>query len=258
MVGAALVAVLGVVLVLLYVRGADTRAKDRYAMTPVLVATQTIGVGESFGDAVKSGKLDLQDVVSSDKVADAVTSLSAISNDEVAEAAIYPGEQVLSDRFGQDSSTAPATMANPTLQIPDGDVAISVSLTDPGRVASFVEPGSSVAVFVTGSSATGTGVTVKNSVSRVLLSKVLVLGVGSTGTEASSSTAPGAAPTAPAQSLPDTLLTLAVTQKQAEKILLATAGGSSGYTLSLGLLNDKSKISMGNVVGASQLFDGQG
>lgn len=250
-VAAALVAVLGVVLVLLYVRGSDNRAKAQYDFTRVLVATQTIAQGETFGDAVKAGKLDLEDVVSSDKIAGAITSVTAIDSNEVAESAIYPGEQVLGARFGTLSTSNTAT---PTLQIPDGDVAITVSLTDPGRVAGFVEPGSSVALFVTSSSTTSGGsVNVKGSVSRVLLPKVLVLGVGSTAPTTSTSST--STTTAPAQTLPNTLLTLAVNQKEAEQILLATAGSSgTSYTLSMGLLNSTSKIAMGNIVGPTNLF----
>lgn len=255
-VAAALVAVLGVVLVLLYVRGSDNRAKAQYAMTRVLVATRTVSAGETFGDAVKAGKLQMEDVVSSDKIGSAVTSLTTISDDEVAQAAIYPGEQILSARFGAASTT---TTAAPSLEIPTGDVAITVSLTDPERVAGFVEPGSSVALFVTTVSTTsgGSGATnAANSQARVLLPKVLVLGVGSTAPETpAAADASSDATTAPAETLPNTLLTLAVNQKEAEKVLLATnTGTGTSYTLSMGLLNSESKISMSNIVGSQNLF----
>lgn len=254
-VAAALVAVLGVVLVLLYVRGSDNRAKAQYEFTQVLVATQSIAQGETFGDAVSAGKLNLENVVASDKIAGAITSLTAIQNNEVAQASIYPGEQVLGSRFG--SATSAASVATPNLAIPDGDVAISLSLTDPGRVASFVQPGSNVVIFAT----TPQGPTGSNGgpnasgFSRVLVPKVLVVAVGSTSSIAAPSPSAGASSSSSSSAaLPPTLMTVAVTQQQAEQIELAQADSTPAYTLAFGLLNDKSKITPGAKVDFTNIF----
>jgi pilus assembly protein CpaB len=249
-VAAALIAVLGVVLVLVYVKGSDKRAQDQYATVPVLKATAAIAQGETYSDASASGKLKVVDVVSTDKVNGAESDMNGIQGSEVAEAPIYPGEQILPQSWSA-PTVAKETTVNPGLAIPNGDVAISVSLTDPGRVAGFVEPGSSVAIF-----ATGTQMTANNQANggavRVLLPKVLVLAVGSTAP--SDVQADSGATQAPAETLPNTLLTLAVSQQEAEKILLASGSTGTSYTLSLGLLNDKSKISMGSVVDSTNLF----
>ena len=57
---------------------------------------------------------------------------------------LFAGEQVVADKFGTNAAEA----ASP-LGIPEGKMAISVNLTDPDRVAGFVNPGSEVAIFVT-------------------------------------------------------------------------------------------------------------
>ena len=55
------------------------------------------------------------------------------------------GEQIVADKFGANVAEA----ASP-LGIPANKMAISINLTDPDRVAGFVNPGSEVAIFVTG------------------------------------------------------------------------------------------------------------
>jgi pilus assembly protein CpaB len=238
-VAAALVAVLGAVLVLLYVRGSDSRAQDKYAMAKVLVATAQIPAGESFGQASDQGKIDLQDVVSTDVLAQAATQASQIDRDEVAQAAIYPGEQILPQKWGT-VSTLP-DQATTTLAIPDGDVAISLSLTDPGRVAGFVSKGSHVAIFAT-----------TPQYSKVLLPDVLVLGIGSTAL--TNGNAPAAASGGTGQvGLPSTLLTVAVSQAQAQKILLAQST-TPVNTLAFGLLTDTSRIQQGQGTTPGNLF----
>ena len=235
---AAIVAVLGAVLVLLYARSANNRAQQKYSMTQVLVATGTIPAGESFGQASDAGKIDLRSVVSSDVLGGALTSGSQIDRAEVAQTSIYAGEQIVPQKWGS-AATLPDS-ATTTLAIPDGDVAVSLSLTDPGRVAGFVTQGSHVALFAT-----------TPTYSRVLLPDVLVLGVGSTaltnGSTAASTSSSGSA------ALPSTLLTVAVPQSQAQKILLAQST-TPVNSLAFGLLTDKSKVQAGQVTNPGNLF----
>lgn len=246
-VAAALVAALGVVLVLLYVRGADSRAQANFATQQVLTATQQIAQGESFDDAVKAGKIDTRPVVTNDVVAGALgqDGVSALSG-KSALGAIYPGQQILAAEFG-DKTLAAATSSLP---IPAKHVAISVTLTDPARVAGYVEPGSEVAVFLNGSDAGGSPFT------RLLLPKVTVLGVGST--PAAGSTAAAGTTTAnsgdagaPAETLPNTLITLAVTQPQAQKILFAQQNGA----LAFALLGNGSAVKAGRPTDLANLFE---
>jgi pilus assembly protein CpaB len=71
------------------------------------------------------------------------------------------------------------------------------------------------------------------SATRVLLAKVTVIAVGPT-----TITPPANAAQANPESQPRAMLTLALTQAQAEKIIFAQGNG----TLYLGLLNDKSQV----------------
>lgn len=238
---AALVAVLGTVLVVLYVHGSNDRAKSHYDLESVLVATSTIQAGESFGDATDQGQVDLKQVVSQDVVSGAVTSNDQIDRSQVAQTTIYPGQQIVTQQFGAISSLPNQAVTN--LDLPRGDIAISLSLTDPGRVAGFVNQGSHVAIFATSA-----------SYSRILLPDVLVIGVGSSaltnGTTTTTGTTTGSTDST---TLPSTLLTIAVDQADAQKVLLAQQTAPANV-LSFGLLNDKSKIKRHTVVNPGNLF----
>ena len=123
-------------------------------------------------------------------------------------------------------------------------MAISVNLTDPDRVAGNIQNGSEVAIFVTGSltqSATGAAAGDTGAQStRLLLPKVMVLNVGSP-QPATTSTTTADDGTQTTEQLPKTLLTLAVTQKEAQKVILA----SKALGLTFGLLNAKSEVKPG-------------
>jgi pilus assembly protein CpaB len=231
---AAVVAALGVVLVLLYVRGADNRAQDRFDTVKVLTATGQIEPGESVDQASASGKLALRPVTRNELLDGYQTGTAALAG-QVALTTIYPGEQVIASKFG--TSAAPTS----TLTIPEGMLAISVNLTDPARVAGFVSPGSDVAVFVNGSEG-------GQPYTRLLLPQVKVLGVGST--TPVSTTAPDGSQQQPTDQLPSTLLTLAVDQAQAQKVLFAQTNSA----LSLGLLNDSSSVTPGPATTLGNLY----
>lgn len=237
LVAAAVVAALGTALVFLYVRGADSRAAQQFDTVDVLRATAPIEAGETIEQAATDGKLALQAVPQAQLLTDYQTSIDGLTG-LVALTPIYPGEQIISDKFG-----GRADVASP-LQIPKGQLAVSVNLTDPARVAGFVNPGSEVAVFLNGSATSGDPFT------RVLLDRVTVLGVGSTTpvpattTDASGQQATDQAP------LPSTLLTLSVDQADAQRVLFAAANGE----LAFALLTDSSSVAPGPGVTANNLF----
>lgn len=233
-VAAAIVAALGVVLVLLYVRGADHRAQQKFDTVKVLTATAQINPGESLEQASSGGKLELKAVTRNELLAGYQTNTSALAG-QVALTTIYPGEQIIASKFG--TSAAPTS----PLAIPDGMMAISVNLTDPARVAGFVEPGSNVAIFLNGTEG-------GQPFTRLLLPKVTVLGVGSTTPVSTTTTdAQGQQST---EQLPRTLLTLALDQTDAQKVLFAQGNGE----LAFGLLTDTSKVAPGPATNLSSLF----
>lgn len=235
-VAAALVAALGAVLVFMYVRGADTRAQDQYQTTTVLVASQPIQAGETLDAASGAGKIVKKAVTNNSLVPGYQLDASAL-NGKVALATIYPGEQIIASQFG--TTVAPVS----TLQIPDDEIAISVNLTDPARVAGFVNPGSNVAIFLSGTekhfSADGSASKIPDQAfTQLLLPKVTVIGVGSTTPVSTTTTDQSGAQTT--EQLPRTLLTLAVTQDQAQKIIFSQGNGQ----LSFGLLPASGKPSI--------------
>ena len=138
---AAVIAAVGTLLVFLYVRGADTRADQRYDAVQVLRVVKPIAAGETVEAAQSAGKIESGSVSKKDLLPDALTGTEPIAG-KVATTNIYPGEQLVSSKFG-------ATGATNGLAIPKGKIAISINLSDPSRVAGFVNPGDKVAIFLT-------------------------------------------------------------------------------------------------------------
>jgi pilus assembly protein CpaB len=236
---AALVAALGTALVFLYVKGADNRAEERFETVEVLRAVAPIEKGESIDDAASSGKLALEPVAQNDLLPNHQTDTEDLEG-QVATTTIYPGEQIVSDKFGQ---AAQALAAKSALDVSKGDIALSVNLTDPGRVAGFLNPGSEVTVFFTGEPDSGLGF------SRMLLPKVTVLGVGSTTTTTkTTTTAEGEQTTA---EIPQTLITLSVTKEEAEKVAFAVANGE----VVLGLRSPESVVKTGPGATFTNVFE---
>ena len=239
LIAAAIVAALGTVMVFVYVQGAEARAAERFETVPVLEATAVIEPGETIEDALAGGKIVQQEVVADARLSGALADAASISG-TVALTSIYPGEQIIAEKFGETAATGPS------LNIPDtGELAISVNLTDPARVAGFVRPGSEVAIFLNGTNAQ-TGLTY----TRLLLERVSVLGVGST--TPVSTTTTDAAGQQTVEQLPSTLVTLSLTQEQAERVLYAQSNGE----LAFALLTEDSVIKPGDAVDDSNVFAG--
>jgi pilus assembly protein CpaB len=217
-IAAALVAVLGAALVVLYARGADNRAEDRFKTTDVLVASSTISPGETIAAATSAGKIVLKAVTNNSLLTGYQTSTGSLSG-TVALTTIYPGEQIISSKFG--TTSAPSS----GLQIPKGEVAVSVNLTDPARVAGFVNPGSHVGIYVTGTNPKTT-----TTFAQSLLTDVTVIGVGST-TPVSTTTTDQSTGDQTTEQLPRTLLTLALSPGDAQRVLFAQANGELAFAL---------------------------
>lgn len=236
LIAAVVVALIGTALVFLYVRGADARANDRFDTVEVLRAVAPIEAGETIDDAAASGKLQLQPVARDYLLPNVQTSVESLSG-SVATMRILPGEQIVSDKFGSE-----VTDVASALTIPRGMMAISVSLTDTARVAGFINPGSEVAIFLNGTGTDG------QPFSRLLLEQVRVIAVGSTTTtQTTTTTAEG---TQTVEQLPGTLMTLALEQPDAEKVLFSQGAGE----LVFAVLNNDSNVNPGPGTGANDLF----
>jgi pilus assembly protein CpaB len=229
----AMIAALGTLLVFLYVQGAEGRAKEDFESVEVIVATQDIAQGESFDDA--SGKFEKREVPKDALLSGAKTDLNSLDG-LVALTPIYAGEQLIQDKWGGISDVD--VTAN-VLAIPKAKVAAAVNLTDPARVAGFVNPGSQVAILVS---------VEEGRYTRTLLSRVTVLGVGATSTLTTTKTSgEGDSETTP---IPQTLMTVAVSQKEAEKLLW----GASFGELSFALVNKDSALATTGPVNEPNLF----
>lgn len=208
------VAALGTTGVFLYVDGIAARAEADYDLVEILVATAPIEAGTTAQGAQDLGALELRQFLRK-----SVAGLSALSDiagvaDKVAVAPIAAGEPILESQFGDSGASS-------LLPIPDGKVAVSVQLADPARVAGFVGAGSEVAIFISTTAGSRNGDT-----TRLLLPKVSVIAAGSTTVIASDGVGEGTG-----EAIPNTLLTLALDQRQAQKIVYATQSGQLYFAL---------------------------
>lgn len=241
---AALIALAGTAMIVLYVQGIDARATKDQELVEVLVATEIIETGESVAAAQEAGKIEQSEVRRADLVEGGLSSTSSIS-DLVAIGTIYPGEQLIARKFGNLGDTQ-------TLAIPDEKMAVSVELTDFERVAGFVNPGSEVAIFATPQDLVALLPDDEEKqlgdYTRIVLPRVPVLGVGTTSvTSRTTETEDGAQV---AEEVARTILTLAVTQDEAE--LLIQADRNSDITFAL--LTGESKVSDNPGVRPGDLF----
>jgi pilus assembly protein CpaB len=226
LVTAVVVAAVGTAMVFLYVRGANDRALRGTSPQEVLVATQRVAAGTPVREASDRGAF-VRRALPRMAIADGALSNINPIQDKVTLATIFPGQQVLQQMFGDDiAETGP-------FDLPQGTLAVAFSFADPNRVAGFVQPHSRVAVFVTDEAADTT---------RVLLPETQVLAVGPP-TASSSARSSGGQPS-------QALLTLALSQPQAEKMIHASSKG----TLYLGLLGTDSKVTTSGGVTGAKLY----
>jgi pilus assembly protein CpaB len=237
LIAALAVAAVGTTMVYLYVNGVNDRALADQHPVQVLVATAPIAAGTTAAQAQSAGALEKRTVARSSVAPGALSTITPIT-DKVALAPIFVGEQIIEGKFGQPGSTS-------NLPIPEGKLAVSVQLADPARVAGFVSPGSEVAIFLT----IGGGRGANGEVTRVLLSKVQVIATGATTVVSTTTTASGQTQT---EELPKALLTLAVSQSEAQKVVYGSQHGQMYF----GLLTPDSTIDRSDAgVTAENLFD---
>jgi pilus assembly protein CpaB len=232
LIAAVLVAALGTTLVFAYVQKADDRAIADQDPVKVLVAKISVAAGTRVIDAANAGSFETKELPQSAVPPGALSSTDPI-REMVALTTIFPGQQLLSGMFGATAAS------NASIAIPPGQIAASFSFGDPERVAGFVQPGSQIVIFLTSNLQGGQAAT------RVLLPKVTVIAVGPT-----TITPPADPSKANPETLPRAMLTLALTQAQAEKMIFAQGNGS----MYLGLLNDKSVIKPGKGANARNVF----
>jgi pilus assembly protein CpaB len=237
---AILVAALGSTLVFLYVQGINDRAIADQEPVKILTVTDTITPGESIDEAQNAGKIVLTEIPKANVLPEAMTSTEALQG-QLALTTIYPGEQLLPAKFGANANSS-------NLTIPKEKLGFSFQLTDYDRVAGFVQPGSHVAIFVctTNPKAAADESDLACAGVRLLLADVEVIAAGSTSLITKTTTDETGAQTT--EEIPKAILTLALSQKDAEKAILADRNGD----LTFGLMTDDSVVAPSN--GTFDLF----
>jgi pilus assembly protein CpaB len=219
LIAALVVAALGTTGVFLYVNGVDKRAGADYQLVNILVATAPIPAGQTAQQASDLGAIDTREYLAkSVEGLPAMSDISAIAT-QAALAPIAAGQPILATMFGELADTS-------LLPIPDGKIAVAIQLGDPARVAGFVAPGSEVAIMLTTTSPNGASQ--GQQATRVLLDRVEVIATGAT-TLVTTTTGSGNAQQT--EQLPKAIMTLAVDQAQAQKIVFGQQAGDMYFAL---------------------------
>ena len=240
LIAALVVAALGTILVFLYAQNARTAGEELTEPVQVLVAKTQIEVGTTGSAASSAGAFELRTISRANVVPGALSDAAPLA-DLAALTVIYPGQQIIAQQWGAVGQTG-------GLALPDGTVALSLQLGDPQRVAGFVQPGSTVAIFTYGTPAAGGPVGV-----RTLLGPVPVVAVGPTVVSSSG----GQDESGNTEEIPTAILTLAVTEAQAQKLIFASGQvpGSTYTGLWFALMDRESAVVPGGPgVSAGNLF----
>lgn len=158
---AVLLAVIGAVVLVLYVRDADQRAMNDAELVPVYIVAEEIPAGTSGDDVRDSLRVDRYPAKTI--LPGAVTDLSDLTG-LVATIDLLPGDQLIADRFVDPALLA----ARGQVPVPAGMQEVTVALPIAQVVGGAVLPGSTVGVVVTDAESGGSGTT------QFILRKVLV------------------------------------------------------------------------------------
>jgi pilus assembly protein CpaB len=244
-IAAVVVALIGVFAVVLYANGADARAVAGQQPQTVYVAAKLVPSGTTAAEAVATGLIVSTQVAAKGLPSGSLSTVDDATGKLVALTDISPGEFVVASRFG----TTP--VGEKAIQVPDGQVAISLSLSDPARVGAFVTPGSHIVIYdtyvpVVAAAKTGSAAgAVGGKQTQVLLDDVLVIAVGS------SSLTPPAGGEAQAQApAAGALVTVALPPATAAKLVHGIQTG----TLYAGLRGTDTKANLTQIVSDATLF----
>ena len=252
---AAVIALIGVASVLLYARGADARAVSANQPSTVYVSKALIPSATTLKDALRGGLLVKTTVPAKGLPAGALSKVDDTNSNLLALTDIGPGEYVLESRFG---TTPVGTKA---IEVPPGMVAVSVQLTDPARVGSFVTPGTRIAIFdsykikAIGEDAKSKAINDADiNGTSVLLDDVLVIAMGDAALQPGATTATTGEEEekpAPDPSTVSFLVTVAVTPANAARLI----HGINNGTLYAALRSADLKIGTTTRVDDLNLFD---
>jgi pilus assembly protein CpaB len=227
---AGILALLGAVAVLAYVRQANIRAVDGLKAETVLAATSAIRAGTSLATAQSENLLKSEKVPVASLSTEPVHSVTAANAHLVISSNVAPGQLLLQNMLASSATVA----ASPTIPIPQGKVAVTVQMCAAEAVANYLTAGSHVSVYASFPTtpkvnvtrtcdASHVGVPPGGASTTLVLPDVLVLSVthalpSSLSTSSGSSSAV-ADPVGSALSLNAVAVTFAVTPDQAGKLI---------------------------------------
>ena len=206
---AIVLAVVGAVIVFLYVRGADQRAVAQLDPTNVLVVTQPIAAGQP---AQRGVNVDIRQLPKSAVAADALADAGSLSG-KVAAIDLVPGEQVLPSRF-----VSPADFKGDVVPIPKELVQVTVTLPAEKVLGGLIVPGNTVGVILS--------VDKPDETTQAILHNVLVARVQKMQANQQQGNEPSANPNATGA-----FVTLATTAADAERIVWGAEFGRLWLTL---------------------------
>ncbi|TMM40137.1 MAG: hypothetical protein E6F99_04020 [Actinobacteria bacterium] len=242
-------AIVGTLLVFGYVQRVRSTVADGQEPIHVLVAKTRIPAGTS-GARIRSQKMAADVVMPKSSVPDGVLSDLPVDLDKlVVTADVQTDQLLLRGMFGQ------AGKFSGGLDIPEGMMAVTVSVLEPADVAQYVRPGSQIAIFgiaklVDPEFKKQTGE--DNHITEVILSRIGVLAIGSygdNGQTASQAQDSGPLPAGNGTAANNTLhssniainVTVAVDQEGATRLIHFAANDD----LYLALLTDSSNVQPG-------------
>lgn len=209
---ALLLATTATVALFMYVRTVREDARTGGGLVEVVVSTKDIPSGTSF-DSVPASQLQLRGVPRDDVVRDAVTSVSELRGRTTTEP-IVAGEQISMARVREGTQ-----VGGGTLGIPKGDVAMTLPLDASRVVDDVIGQGDHVTIYGTFDDQQS-GTQAQPATTVVLVPDVQILRVTAPGASSNGSTSVSATATA-APSSNQTLVTLALSPKDAERVVFA-------------------------------------
>jgi len=236
---AIILAVLGTVAVLVYVKAAQSRVADGQRAVRVLIAKQRIPAGTT-GESIRGRAL--VDEVVMPALSVPVDTLSAMPTELdrlVVTSDVQPRQLLLRGMFGA------ATRLSGGLNVPEKSVAVSVEIQINEQVGGYVRPGSQIAIFDTYDTPDK-----QSKITRVLLPRVEVLAVGQFGAGGVTSAQRNGDAASGDSSGNVLVVTVAVSQADAERLIHASRTG----LLYFALLTDSSEVKPGPGVDNRTLF----
>ncbi|MET4093203.1 RcpC/CpaB family pilus assembly protein [Arthrobacter sp. UYCu712] len=217
-VAAVVLAIVGAILVVSYAQGADTRAVQSLEPVSVLVVKQAVPAGTSVA-ALKA-------FVASEELPGKAVTKSALKNldglaEKVTAVELLPGEQLLAERL-----IAPDEFqSSGSVQVPEGLQEVSFQLEPQRVVGGRIEPGDHVGVFINlaggGNEAKADRKTTQLSIHKVLVTAVQRAPVATPAPEPSAPEGSAAPPEDTSLPTGSLLLTVAVSDLHAAKIVFA-------------------------------------